>query len=254
MMKPELILPAREVKPRDKGLTVLIDNGAPLNLFKDTINSASDYIDFVKFGWGTSLVTTFIQQKIDYLGVHNVEYFFGGTLFEKFLNKDKIDDFYNYCKQFNCNYIEISNGTVALSNTNKARFIRDFATEFTVFSEVGNKDASKSRDQSSAEWIEYIHEDMEAGAKKVITEARESGTGGICQEDGKVRTDIFEQLTDSGISFEQLIFEAPTKAMQTFFIQQVGSNVNLANIPLSDVISLETLRLGLRSDTFYLDV
>ncbi|WP_226037724.1 phosphosulfolactate synthase [Aquibacillus saliphilus] len=252
MIETGLSLPIREIKPREIGLTVLIDNGVPLNLFIDTIESSSDYIDLVKFGWGTSLVTNFLGQKINYLREHHIEFFFGGTLFEKFLSQDKVEEYFNYCKRFNCNYVEISNGTVDISNHQKARFIKEFSKEFTVFSEVGDKDAVTSNGQDSLEWLECIHEDIEAGATRVITEARESGTSGICREDGDIRIDIFEQIIRSGIPLEKLIFEAPNKKLQTFFIENIGPNVNLANIALGDVISLETLRLGLRSDTFHL--
>ncbi|MFD1040207.1 phosphosulfolactate synthase [Virgibacillus byunsanensis] len=251
MKETELILPAREKKPRENGLTILIDNGAPLQLFMDTIDSSSDYIDVIKFGWGTSLVTTYLERKLEYLKNNEIDFFFGGTLFEKFLSQDKIEKFYLYCKKYKCKYVEISNGTLSISNHSKAKFITDFSREFTVFSEVGNKDPQTANIQDSSEWLSNIYEDIEAGATKVITEARESGTSGMCSEDGDIRMDIFDQLTNSGIPFERLIFEAPTKKMQTFFIQQVGPNVNLANIALSDVISLETLRLGLRSDTFH---
>ncbi|WP_164669295.1 phosphosulfolactate synthase [Virgibacillus doumboii] len=250
MTETGLILPAREGKPRDNGLTILIDNGTPLELFLDTIRSSSEYIDFVKFGWGTSLITKFLRKKIDCLREHDIEFFFGGTLFEKFLSQNRIEEFYNYCKSFHCNYVEVSNGTFPISNSEKAAYIKEFSKEFTVFSEVGNKNSLKSDEQDSFEWIENIYEDLAAGATKVITESRESGTSGMCREDGDIRMDIFEQIADSDIPFESLIFEAPTKKMQSFFIQQVGANVNLANIALSDVIALETLRLGLRSDTF----
>ncbi|WP_010530311.1 phosphosulfolactate synthase [Lentibacillus jeotgali] len=252
MTETELILPARELKPREKGLTILIDNGSPLNLFIDTIQSASDYIDFVKFGWGTSLITSHIRQKIACLRDQGIEFFFGGTLFEKFLSRDRVEEYYDYCRRFHCNYVEISNGTMPISNKEKGYFVKMFSREFTVFSEVGNKDTVMSNAQNSSEWVENIQEDLEAGAAKVITEARESGTSGMCRENGGIRLDIFDQIVDSGIPFEKLIFEAPTKKMQTFFIQHVGSDVNLANIALADVISVETLRLGLRSDTFNL--
>src|SRR5699024_4513559 len=252
MMETELILPERELKPREKGLTILIDNGSRLNLFMDTIRSASDYIDFVKFGWGTSLVTHYLEQKIDCLREQGIEFFFGGTLFEKFLSRDQVEEYYDYCQKFKCNYVEISNGTMSISNKEKASFVKVFSSEFTVFSEVGNKDTVMSNGQKSTEWVDNIQEDLEAGAEKVMTEARESGTSGMCREDGGIRLDIFDQIVHSGIPFEKLIFEAPNKKMQTFFIQHVGPDVNLANIALSDVISVETLRLGLRSDTFYL--
>lgn len=253
MTETGLALPERDEKPRDKGLTILIDNGAPLNLLMDTIHSASEYIDFVKFGWGTSLVTNCLWQKIDYLREHDIEFFFGGTLFEKFLDQDKVEAYYNYCKTYDCQYVEISNGTIPISNHQKARFIEEFSRKFTVFSEVGNKDVLTAKQQDSSEWLENIQEDLEAGATKVITEARESGTSGMCREDGGIRPDIFQHITNSDIPFERLIFEAPTKKLQTYFIQQAGANVNLANIALSDVISVETLRLGLRSDTFDLE-
>ncbi|SET68001.1 phosphosulfolactate synthase [Oceanobacillus limi] len=251
MIETSLKLPSRENKPRENGLTILIDNGAPLNLFKDTIESNDEYIDFVKFGWGTSLVTRNLEKKISHLKDLDIEFFFGGTLFEKFVSQDRVEEYYLLCKRMECNYVEISNGTIALSNREKATYIKDFTNDFAVFSEVGNKDVSMAREQDSTEWLENIHEDIEAGANKVITEARESGNSGICQENGEIRMDIFDLIKASGIPFEQIIFEAPTKKMQSFFIEQLGPNVNLANIALSDVISVETLRLGLRSDTFH---
>src|SRR5690625_726040 len=194
MVKHDLTLPKRERKPRRNGLTILIDNGAPLNLFKDTIISASDYIDLVKFGWGTSLVTNFLEEKIAWLQEHGIEFFFGGTLFEKFLSQDKIEQYFDYCKRLNCNYVELSNGTVSISNKEKATYITEFAREFTVFSEVGKKDVVSSSEQDSITWLEYIQQDLEAGASKVILEARESGTSGICREDGNIRMDIFDLI------------------------------------------------------------
>lgn len=250
MQEKELILPTREMKPREKGLTILIDNGVPLSFFKDTISSFSDYIDLVKFGWGTSLVTNSLHQKIECLRNHSIEFFFGGTLFEKFLSQGKVEHYYDYCKQFECNYVELSNGTVAIDNSEKAKFISEFSQEFIVFSEVGKKDVIEANAQDSLTWLEYIQQDIQAGATKVILESRESGTSGICREDRNIRMDILDLILDASIPVETLIFEAPTKKMQTFFIKKLGADVNLANISLQDVISLETLRLGLRSDIF----
>ncbi|WP_053368152.1 phosphosulfolactate synthase [Bacillus sp. FJAT-27245] len=245
-----LDLPEREAKPRFKGVTVLIDNGVPEGFFADTIKSASPYVDFVKFGWGTSIVSPGLPNKISILQEHKVGYFFGGTLFEKFLSQNKLDDYYDYCKRFCCMHIEISNGTLPMTNKEKARHITNFSKEFTVFSEVGNKDSSVTA--SPSEWLEFIEEDLEAGAAKVITEARESGTSGICQANGDMRFDIVNDILASGIPLDRILFEAPTKKMQTEFIRLAGPNANLANIPFSDAIALETLRLGLRSDTFFL--
>jgi phosphosulfolactate synthase len=250
MIESGLNLPKRTMKPRESGLTILIDNGAPLNLFLDTVNSSSDYIDFVKFGWGTSLITPLLEQKIVALQENDINFFFGGTLFEKYLSQGKTERYFNLCKRFHCSYVEISNGTITISNREKAKFVKDFSSEFVVFSEVGNKDNFRADNQESSEWVENIHEDLEAGASKVITEARESGTSGICLENGEIRSDIFEEILGSGIPIDKLIFEAPNIKMQTYFIKYLGLDVNLANIALSDVISLETLRLGLRSDTF----
>ncbi|ALC83969.1 MULTISPECIES: phosphosulfolactate synthase [Bacillus] len=247
-----LTLPERTRKPRQTGLTVLIDNGFPIHFFKDTINGASEFIDFVKFGWGTSLITKDLEEKIVCLKENNVKYFFGGTLFEKFVSQNKVDEFYTYCSLYGCEYIEISNGTFPLTNKEKARYIAEFSDQFHVFSEVGSKDPILSNEQSSAEWIEYIHEDIEAGSQKVITETRESGTGGLCSNNGEMRLEIVDDILSSRIDMNQLIFEAPNKTLQTTFIKKLGPNVNLANIAFCDAISLETLRLGLRSDTFYL--
>ncbi|MGR3206846.1 phosphosulfolactate synthase [Bacillus glycinifermentans] len=252
MISSELKLPARQLKPRTNGITILIDNGVPENLFKDTISGAADYIDFVKFGWGTSLITKRLEEKIDCLKQHDVQYFFGGTLFEKFLSQDKIEDYYRYCKRYGCKYVEISNGTIRLSNREKASFISDFSKEFRVFSEVGSKDSAISNEQQSSEWIDYILEDLEAGAGKVITETREGGTSGLCKSDGEMRSQLVEEILACGVRPDNLIFEAPTKKLQTCFIEKIGANVNLANISFQDAIPLETLRLGLRSDTFYL--
>lgn len=252
MIQTELNLPVRTMKPRDSGLTVLIDNGVPLNFFIDTISAASAYIDFVKFGWGTSLVTKHLEEKIACLRDQEVEFFFGGTLFEKFLSQKKVGEYYRFCRKYGARHVEISNGTVNITNREKARYITHFADEFSVFSEVGSKDGVKSGTEGPAEWLEYVYQDLEAGADKVITEARESGTTGLCRENGEMRFDIIDEILCSGIDLKKIIFEAPTKKMQSAFIKRMGQNVNLANISFADPIPLETLRLGLRSDTFYL--
>jgi phosphosulfolactate synthase len=146
-------------------------------------------------------------------------------------------------------HVEVSNGSIALSNTEKAAFITQFASEYTVFSEVGYKDEVRSRDLPPKAWIEFIREDLRAGATKVITEARESGRSGICRANGELRYGLITEILDSGIPLDDLIFEAPNKDLQIYFIRKLGANVNFANIGVDDVINLETLRLGLRSDT-----
>jgi phosphosulfolactate synthase len=247
-----LDLPFRTQKPRGHGLTLLIDNGVPTQYFFDVIDSCRELIDLVKFGWCTCLVTKDLEKKIEYLLSNKVEFYFGGTLFEKALQQRKLDSLYTYFKQCGCIYVEISNGTVALTNREKAKYISDFSKEFHVFSEVGYKDPQRSLDLGSSQWIEYILEDIEAGAVKVITESRESGRSGICSADGSIRYELIQEIFNSGINLEDIVFEAPNKSLQVYFIKQLGANVNLANIPFNDVIGLETLRLGLRSDTLNL--
>ena len=253
MNTTSLELPKRDAKPRQQGLTLLIDPGLPRHYFEDAIDSAGAYIDLVKFGWGTSIVSDHLEDKIACLKSHDIDFFFGGTLFEKFYQQHKVGAYYEYCKRYNCTYVEISNGTVDLTNEDKARIITDFAVEFKVLSEVGFKDSEQSQLLAPAVWITYINEDLAAGATKVLLESRESGTSGICRPDGTLRYGLIEEIIGSDIAGNDLVFEAPNKSLQTTFIRRLGPQVNLANIPITDAIALETLRLGLRSDTFLLD-
>lgn len=246
-----LDLPNRLVKPRNTGMNILIDNGYPVNYFMDVIESFNEEIDFVKFGWGTSLVTKRLEQKISILKKNNIKYFFGGTLFEKYLQQNKLDGYKKFLDKHQCEYMEISNGTIDIDNTEKSKYISEFSKNYKVLSEVGLKDSQKSEEMSPTKWITYINEDLQAGSLKVITEAREGGTSGICRSSGELRIGLIEEILNSGIEMNNLIFEAPNKNLQIHFIKQLGANCNLANIAFSDIIALETLRLGLRSDTFF---
>jgi len=246
-----LNLPKRELKPRNMGLNILIDNGYPLIYFKDIIESMASKIDFVKFGWGTSVVTENLEEKISILNKNNIAYFFGGTLFEKYLYQNKLNEYRVFLDKYNCKYMEISNGTIDISNHEKSKYIREFSDDYQVFSEVGLKDSLKSEEMSPKKWIEYIQEDLEAGAVKVITEARESGTSGMCRSNGDLRIGLLEEIIESNLNISNIIFEAPNKKLQIHFIKKLGTNCNLANISFSDILGLETLRLGLRSDTFF---
>jgi len=246
-----LNLPIREKRPRNIGLNILIDNGYPIDFFKDVIISMNDKIDFIKFGWGTSIVSVFLEKKINILKENNINYFFGGTLFEKFLYQNKLDEYKNFLDKYDCKYMEISNGTINITNEEKTKYIKDFSLYYRVFSEVGLKDSNKSEEMSPKKWIEYIKQDIEAGAIKVITEARESGTSGMCRSNGDLRIGLLEEIIESELDINDIIFEAPNKKLQVHFINKLGSNCNLANISFNDIIALETLRLGLRSDTFF---
>ena len=244
-----LRLPSRAVKPRATGLTMVIDGGLPSALFTDIVSSGAEYIDFVKFGWGTAVVTSGLQAKIDTLTAHGIDFYFGGTLFEKYILQSRFDDFRRFLHEHSCQHVEVSNGTITLSNSEKASYIRKLADDFTVVSEVGFKDASRSEQLPPSAWIEYIREDLEAGATLVTLEARESGRSGICRPDGALRFGLIEDVLTSGINQQQLLFEAPTTALQAHFVTRLGPDVNLGNVPAQGVIGLETLRLGLRADT-----
>lgn len=244
-----LDLPARTDKPRRSGITMVIDNGLPRGYFADAVSSAAAHIDAVKFGWGTCMVTDALQEKIACLRDHGIRFWFGGTLFEKFVVQRRFDAFVDYCHGWGCTTVEVSNGTIPLSNAAKAAYVRQCAEEFEVVSEVGFKDAHRSDDLSSGEWIDSIGEDLGAGAALVIAEARESGRSGICRTDGSLRSELVDDILASGVDPDRLLFEAPTKDLQTHFVTRLGANVNLGNIAVQDVIALETLRLGLRADT-----
>jgi phosphosulfolactate synthase len=244
-----LSLPSRAGKPRATGLTMVIDGGISLWHFADIISSASPYIDFVKFGWGTAVVTGDLRAKIKVLRAHETGFYFGGTLFEKYVLQDRFDDYRRFCLDHGCRHVEVSNGTIGISNSEKASYIRKLADDFTVVSEVGFKDPLRSDELPPGLWAEYIREDLEAGASLVTLEARESGRSGICRPDGQLRFGLIEEVLASGISQESLLFEAPTTSLQAYFVTRLGPDVNLGNIPAQGVLALETLRLGLRADT-----
>jgi phosphosulfolactate synthase len=244
-----LTLPERAVKPRTSGLTMVIDGGVPLAQFTDQVEFGAEYIDFVKFGWGTSVVTNCLREKISVLDRHGIGFYFGGTLFEKFVVQGRFDDYRKFLDEYSCQHVEVSNGTIILSNAEKAGYIRKLAPDFTVVSEVGFKDPGRSEMLPPSEWVASITEDIDAGASLVTLEARESGSSGICRPDGELRYGLIEDVLHAGIAVESLLFEAPNTALQTHMITRVGPNVNLGNVPAAGVIGLETLRLGLRSDT-----
>lgn len=245
-----LDLPDRTSKPRQQGLTMVIDSGMPTATFDDAMSSNATYIDVVKFGWGTAMVTADLDLKIATLRRNDIRFSFGGTLFEKFAVQGRFDAYLDLCRTSGADLIEVSNGTIPMSNASKAAYVAKCVDAgFEVVSEVGFKDADRSQRLSPKQWVDCINEDLDAGASLVITEARESGRSGICRPDGELRWGLIEDILSSGISVEQLLFEAPTKDLQTHFVTRVGTNVNLGNITPFDVIGLETLRLGLRSDT-----
>jgi phosphosulfolactate synthase len=228
---------------------MVIDGGVPLGQFTDLVELGAEYIDFIKFGWGTSVVTNCLREKIAVLDSYGIEFYFGGTLFEKFALQGRFDDYRRLLEEYSCRHVEVSNGTIEMPNAEKAGYIRKLAPDFSIVSEVGFKDPGRSEMLPPSEWVASIKEDIEAGASIVTLEARESGTSGIVRPNGELRYGLIEDVLNAGIGIDTLLFEAPNTALQTHMITRIGPDVNLGNVPATGVISLETLRLGLRSDT-----
>jgi len=231
-------------EPRAGGLTHVLDKGLGPRAWEDVLETAGPYIDIVKLGWGTAYVTQNLRRKLDVLRGKPVV--IGGTFFEVVYVKDKLDEYKSWLSELGLTHVEISDGTVEVPRERKLELIADFARDFTVLSEVGSKDSSVEPDAD--EWVRWMSEELEAGAWKVITEAREGGTAGIFTSDGAMRTDVITQVADA-VGRQEIVFEAPTKNAQAWFVKQFGPEINLGNIPPDEVIPLETLRLGLRGDT-----
>jgi phosphosulfolactate synthase len=241
-----LDLPERSIKPRDRGLTHVLDKGLSTAEVDGLMEVAGAAVDIVKLGWGTALVTGNLEAKLARYRAHEVPVVLGGTLTEIALRDGRIDGLIAWCKELGIGHVEVSDGSIQLDGARKREIVARLAREFTVFSEVGSKDDEQI--MAPYRWVEDIQAELEAGAWKVIAEARESGTAGIFRPDGEVRMGLIDEIAHA-IDPDQLIFEAPQRAQQVWFIRRFGSEVNLGNIAPDDVLSLETLRLGLRSDT-----
>jgi phosphosulfolactate synthase len=241
-----LDVPARSPKPRRSGLTHVIDKGLNLREIEGLFDTAGDYVDIVKLGWGTSYVTRNLEKKIALYRSFDTPVVCGGTLFEAVFARGKLDDYKRWLAEQRFSHVEISDGAVEIPRERKLELIAEFSRDFTVLSEVGSKDADVNF--APYLWVEWIKEELEAGAVKVITEGREGGTAGIFRPTGEMRTGLIDEIAHE-IDVADLIFEAPTKPAQAWFVKHFGPEVNLGNIPPGEVIPLETLRLGLRADT-----
>ena len=233
-----------DFEPRAGGLTHVIDKGLGPRAWEDVLETAGAYIDVVKLGWGTAYVTPNLRRKLEVLREKPVV--IGGTFFEVVYVRDKVDEYKSWLRDLGLTHVEISDGTVEIPRERKLELISDFAADFTVISEVGSKDSSV--EFSPGEWTAWLREELDAGAWKVVTEAREGGTAGIFSKTGEMRTELVGEIAGA-VPLEDVIFEAPTKAAQAWFVKEFGPEVNLGNIPPDEVIALETLRLGLRGDT-----
>lgn len=239
-------LPKRSQKPRKAGITLVLDKGYSIRQAEDFCDVCSDYVDVIKLGWGTSYVTPNLEEKLKVYADAGIPVYFGGTLFEAYLLRNQLDAYRNLLEKYEITHLEVSNGTIWISDEKKQKIIRELSNDFTVYSEVGSKNPNEII--PPYKWVKVIEEELNAGAEKVICEARESGTVGVFRPNGEIRSGLIEEITDQ-IPVDKLIFEAPKKEQQVWFIRKYGSNVNLGNIQPEEVIPLETLRLGLRSDT-----
>ena len=241
-------IPDRTSKPRDSGFTMVMDKGLSVREAEDLVSVAGPYIDIVKLGWATSYVTAGLEDKLKVYRNAGIPYYFGGTLFEAFIVRNQFDDYRKLLDKFELKYAEVSDGSIELDHSIKCEYIKKLASQVTVLSEVGSKDAEKII--PPYKWIELMQKELDAGAWKVIGEAREGGTVGLFRSTGEVRSGLVEEILTK-IPFEKIIWEAPQKEQQVWFVKLLGTNVNLGNIAPNEVIPLETIRLGLRGDTFH---
>lgn len=241
-------LPDRSLKPRTNGLTMVMDKGLSLGEVEEFISMNQAHVDIVKLGFGTSFVSPNLIDKINLYHAANIPVYFGGTLFEAYIARNQFDDYLRLLEKTNVTYTEVSDGSLDMEHDIKCNYIHQLSKNYTVLSEVGSKDAEKII--PPYEWIEQMETELQAGAYKVIGEARESGTVGIFRGTGEVRSGLVAEIIRK-IPQDKIIWEAPQKAQQVWFIQLYGTNVNLGNIAPNEVIPLETLRLGLRGDSFH---
>lgn len=241
-------LPARTTKPRDTGFTMVMDKGMSLRETEDFLSMGEPYTDIVKLGFGTSVFTRNLDEKLALYREAGVPYYFGGTLFEAFIARNQFDDFRKLIDRYKLEYAEVSDGSLEIPHDIKCEYVSKLSTQVRVLSEVGSKDIEKII--APYKWIELMNAELEAGAYKLIAEARESGTVGIFRKSGEVRSGLIDEIMTK-IDRDKIIWEAPQKGQQVWFIKFVGSNVNLGNIAPVEVIPLETLRMGLRGDTFH---
>ncbi len=240
-------LPERTIKPREKGFTMAMDKGLSIREAEDFMSIAADHVDIVKLGWATSFVTPNLKEKLKVYKDAGLPCYFGGTLFEAFIIRDQFDDYRKVLDKYDMGFAEVSDGSIDLDHDKKLDYIKKLSTQVTVLSEVGSKDADKIIPPYL--WIDLMQKELDAGAWKVIGEAREGGNVGLFRSSGEVRSGLVQEILTK-IPFEKIIWEAPQKAQQVWFIKLLGANVNLGNIAPNEVIPLETIRLGLRGDTF----
>jgi phosphosulfolactate synthase len=244
--KEFLTLPQRTRKPRECGITHVLDKGLGVRQVEDLLTSASEYVDFVKLGWGTGIIAQDLRDKIKLYQQAGIPVYLGGTLLELSILQNRFDEYRELVQTLGLSHVELSSGIIELSIEDKVSYIAELNKDFMVLSEVGSKNPQNVLPPD--QWVQSIQAELEAGAWKVICEARESGTVGLFHSNGEPKSTLVDEIVGN-IDPARLIFETPQKSQQVWFIRKFGSNVNLGNIEPSEVIPLETLRLGLRGDT-----
>lgn len=240
-------IPDRTSKPRQKGLTMVMDKGLSIREAEDLIEMSGAHLDIVKLGFGTAYATPKLKEKLKVYKDAGIPVYFGGTLLEAYIIRNRFDEYRKVLDEYDLQHAEVSDGSIELEHDTKCEYINILSEQVTVLSEVGSKDAGKII--PPYKWIELMQKELDAGAWKVIGEAREGGNVGLFRASGEVREGLVQEILTK-ISAEKIIWEAPQKEQQVFFIKLLGANVNLGNIPPNEIIPLETLRLGLRGDTF----
>lgn len=240
-------IPERDEKPRKKGLTMVMDKGLSVQEARNLCESSEHLIDYLKLGFGTSLVSKNLKEKIEIYKDNNIRVYFGGTLFEAFVIRNMYDDFLKYLSTYNIDMIEVSDGSMHMQHDVKCEYINKLSKNFTVISEVGSKEAGIII--APNKWIKMMKNELQAGSINVIAEARESGNVGIYRPNGNAHVVLINKILDN-VPKDSILWESPNKSQQVWFVKLLGANVNLGNIAPNEVISLETIRLGLRGDTF----
>jgi len=242
-------IPERNQKPRTGGITMVMDKGLSVAEAENFLSVSHPHVDIVKLGFGTSFVTPNLDQKLEVYKKYGIPVYFGGTLFEAFLIRNQFDDYISVCKNYEIEYMEVSDGSITIPHAEKCGYIEKLTQHGIVLSEVGSKDAAHII--PPYKWIELMRAELNAGSTYVIAEAREAGNVGIYRGSGEVREGLVQEILTQ-IPAEKIIWEAPQKAQQLYFIELIGCNVNLGNIAPSEMLPLEAMRIGLRGDTFHL--
>lgn len=242
-------LPERNSKPRTHGMTMVMDKGLSIQEAENFMSVSHPHVDIVKLGFGTSFVTPNLREKLEVYSKYDIPVYFGGTLFEAFLVRNQFDDYISICRDYGIKYMEVSDGSIIIPHAEKCGYIEKLTRYGIILSEVGSKDAAHI--MAPYKWIELMKAELSAGASFVIAEAREAGNVGIYRGSGEVREGLVQEILTQ-IPEEKIIWEAPQKAQQLYFLELIGCNVNLGNIAPSEVIPLEAMRIGLRGDTFHL--